>query len=46
VVARREAELKAELSRDPEAIVTVPSFEVDIHDVGGLARIGDHLFAS
>ena len=46
VVARREAELKAELSRDPEAIVTVPSFEVDIHDVSGLARIGDHLFAS
>jgi anion-transporting ArsA/GET3 family ATPase len=46
VVARREAELKAELSRDPEATVTVPTFEVDIHDVGGLARIGDHLFAT
>ncbi len=46
VVARREAELKAELSRDPETIVTVPSFEVDIHDVAGLARIGDHLFAN
>ena len=45
VVARREAELKAELSRDPETIVTVPTFEVDIHDVGGLVRIGDHLFA-
>lgn len=45
VVARREAELKAELSKVPEAVVTIPSFEVDIHDVGGLARIGDYLFA-
>jgi anion-transporting ArsA/GET3 family ATPase len=46
VVARREAELKAELSQLPEVVVTIPNFEVDIHDVGGLARIGDHLFGA
>jgi anion-transporting ArsA/GET3 family ATPase len=45
VVAQRESELKAELSKVPEAVVTIPSFEVDIHDVSGLARIGDYLFA-
>ncbi len=46
VVARREAELKAVLSDAPEAVVTIPNFEVDIHDVSGLARIGDYLFAA
>jgi anion-transporting ArsA/GET3 family ATPase len=44
VVARREAELRAELSRLPEVVVSVPNFESDIADVAGLARIGDHLF--
>jgi len=46
VVAKREAELKTELSRVPDAVVNVPNFEVDIYDVSGLARIGDCLFAS
>ena len=45
VVAKREAELRSELGRQPELVVTVPSFEIDIYDVAGLARIGDHLFA-
>jgi anion-transporting ArsA/GET3 family ATPase len=45
VVARREAELRAELSRLPEVVVSVPNFASDIADVAGLARIGDHLFA-
>jgi hypothetical protein len=44
VVAKREAELRAELAREPEVVVTVPTFEVDIYDVAGLARIGEHLF--
>jgi hypothetical protein len=44
-VARREAELRGELSRLPEVVVSVPNFESDIADVAGLARIGDHLFA-
>jgi anion-transporting ArsA/GET3 family ATPase len=45
VVAKREAELRAELARQPEVVATVPSFEVDIYDIAGLARIGDYLFA-
>jgi hypothetical protein len=44
VVAAREAELRAELSRLPDTVVTVPSFADDIHDVAGLACIGEHLF--
>jgi hypothetical protein len=45
VVARREAELRAELARLPDAVVRVPNFETDITDVAGLARIGECLFA-
>jgi anion-transporting ArsA/GET3 family ATPase len=48
VVARREAELRVELGRfaspGPEVIVSVPSFDADIADVHGLARIGEVLF--
>jgi anion-transporting ArsA/GET3 family ATPase len=45
VVAKREAELRAELGRQPEVVSTVPNFEIDIYDITGLARIGEHLFA-
>lgn len=45
VVATREAELRDELARVPDVVVTVPAFEDDVHDVAGLARIGDWLFA-
>jgi anion-transporting ArsA/GET3 family ATPase len=45
VVAKRESELRGELARQPEVVATVPTFEVDIYDVAGLARIGEHLFA-
>ncbi len=45
VVATREAELRDELGRLPEVVATVPAFEDDVHDVAGLARIGDALFA-
>lgn len=44
VVAKREAELRAELEQVPEVVVRVPSFEEDIGDVEGLARIGRCLF--
>ncbi len=44
VVAKREAELKTELSAVPDVVVNVPNFEIDIYDVSGLARIGDCLF--
>jgi anion-transporting ArsA/GET3 family ATPase len=45
VVARREAELQAELARLPEVVVRVPTFDHDITDVGGLAEVGECLFA-
>jgi DNA-binding PucR family transcriptional regulator len=45
VVATREAELREELARLPDVVATVPAFEDDVHDVVGLARIGDSLFA-
>ena len=44
VVATREAELRQELGRVPEAVATVPAFEDDVHDVAGLVGIGDSLF--
>ena len=46
VVARREAEQRAELALTPEVIVTVPFFEVDIHDLAGLLRLGERMWAS
>ena len=45
MVARRESELRAELSRLPDVVASVPNFDTDISDVAGLARIGAHLFA-
>lgn len=44
VVAKREAELRTELSVAPEALITVPAFDRDIHDLAGLARISTFLF--
>ena len=43
LVARREAEQKAELSARSEVLVTVPAFDQDIHDLGGLLRLGEAL---
>jgi len=40
VVAKREAELRAELGQAAEVVVSVPSFETDIFDVAGLLRLG------
>jgi anion-transporting ArsA/GET3 family ATPase len=43
VVATREAELRSELARVPDALVAVPTFAAPLHDLGGLARVGEHL---
>jgi anion-transporting ArsA/GET3 family ATPase len=40
VVARREAEQQAELKGAPDVLVTVPFFDADIYDMGGLLRLG------
>jgi anion-transporting ArsA/GET3 family ATPase len=45
VAAKREAELRAELGRLSAPVLRVPAFEEDIHDLRGLARLGDHLFS-
>jgi hypothetical protein len=44
VVALREAELRAELAKVPDVVARVPTFEDDIGDVEGLAKIAAHLF--
>jgi anion-transporting ArsA/GET3 family ATPase len=44
VVAKREAELRAELAATPDLVLSVPYFEADVHDLTGLARMGDCLF--
>jgi anion-transporting ArsA/GET3 family ATPase len=46
VIAQREAELRAELARLPDLVVTIPELEGDITDLEGLARIGRHLLGS
>jgi anion-transporting ArsA/GET3 family ATPase len=43
VVARREDELRHELRTRPDVVVDVPTFADEISDLGGLARIADHL---
>jgi anion-transporting ArsA/GET3 family ATPase len=40
IVARREAEQQAELRDAPDILVTVPFFDADIYDMGGLLRLG------
>ena len=45
-VAEHEAELREELARAPEIVVNVPGLADDIHDVSGLARVGDRLFSN
>ncbi|MGH9022932.1 MAG: ArsA-related P-loop ATPase, partial [Acidimicrobiia bacterium] len=44
VVAKREADLRAQLSGQPELTVRVPCFEADIHDLEGIARASSWLF--
>ena len=44
VVATREAETRAELSRQPEIVASVPFFESDIYDLAGLLRLGEQIW--
>jgi anion-transporting ArsA/GET3 family ATPase len=45
IVASREVELRDELGRVPDVVATIPALEDDVHDIEGLARIGEHLLA-
>jgi len=44
VVAKRESEQRAELSRTPDVVATVPYFEADIHDLAGLLQLGEQIW--
>ncbi|MEY2421425.1 MAG: hypothetical protein QOI95_1492 [Acidimicrobiaceae bacterium] len=44
VVAKREAEIRAELAETPEVVATVPYFDSDIYDLEGLVRLGDKIW--
>jgi len=46
VVAKREAELRAELGPAADVVVSVPSFESDIYDLAGLVRLGRAVWGS
>ncbi|MEY2469777.1 MAG: hypothetical protein QOF21_2475 [Actinomycetota bacterium] len=45
VVAQREAEQRAELAASPEVVASVPFFESDIADLGGLLRLGSKIWS-
>jgi anion-transporting ArsA/GET3 family ATPase len=40
LVARREAEQQRDLTGAPDVLVTVPFFDADIYDMGGLLELG------
>lgn len=44
VVANREQEQRTELARTPDVVATVPYFDHDIADLGGLLRLGDAIW--
>ena len=44
VVAQREAEQRMELAVGPEVVASVPYFETDIYDLGGLLRLGEQVW--
>lgn len=44
VVAKREAEQRAEMGRLPDVVVAVPTLENDVADLGGLLALGDYLW--
>jgi anion-transporting ArsA/GET3 family ATPase len=46
VVATRESELRVELGRGPDVVVSVPAFADDVHDLAGLARISRRLLGT
>jgi anion-transporting ArsA/GET3 family ATPase len=44
VVAKREAEIRAELSAAPEVVAAVPYFDHDITDLTGLLQLGEKIW--
>ena len=44
VVAKREAEIRAELSAAPEVVASVPYFDHDITDLAGLLQLGEKIW--
>lgn len=44
VVASRESEQRKELAAQPEVIASVPYFDSDIFDLGGLLRLGEQIW--
>lgn len=44
VVAKREVEMRAELSAAPEVVATVPYFDHDITDLVGLLELGEQIW--
>jgi anion-transporting ArsA/GET3 family ATPase len=44
VVAKREAEIRAELSASPDVVASVPYFDHDITDLAGLLRLGEQIW--
>jgi len=44
VVAKREAEQRAELASVPDVVVSVPFFDTDIYDLAGLLRHGQAIW--
>lgn len=44
VVAKREAEQRASLSRSPDVIAAVPYFDADIHDLAGILALGEQIW--
>ena len=44
VVAKREAETRAELGATPDVVAAVPYFDSDIYDLQGLVRLGDKVW--
>jgi anion-transporting ArsA/GET3 family ATPase len=46
VVAKREAEQRAELASAPDVVVSVPFFDTDIYDIAGLLRHGRAIWSA
>jgi anion-transporting ArsA/GET3 family ATPase len=44
VLASREAEQRAQLSRQPGLVASVPYFDHDVHDLAGLLRLGEQFW--
>ncbi|MGC8626199.1 MAG: ArsA family ATPase [Acidimicrobiales bacterium] len=44
VVARREANQRADLARSPRLSISVPELEEDVHDLAGVLKLGSHIW--